>query len=117
MYLLKWTIKLFNYLIFKDRSDSFGCFSTWCPSCGAGLQALAQKQSKLMKNGVQIIALRNYNHGGYISSSGNVKKFIKKSLKSPKILMKAKNWTFGVASKALESKYNPRHHSDIFFLD
>ena len=100
---------------FQGKYRILWLYSTWCPSCGVGLKELAKKQPSLLKNNVTVIALRNYNNGGYPKLSGTINNFIKKFLKNPAVV-KAKNWEFGVASKKLEKKYNPKHDPDIFFL-
>lgn len=100
---------------FQGSKRILWLFSTWCPSCAVGLQELSQKQPELQKNDVQVIALRNYNNGGYPGLSGTIDTFIKKYLKNPGLL-KAKNWTFGEATKELEQQYNPHTYPDIFFL-
>ena len=100
---------------FQGKKRILWLFSTWCPSCAVGLQELSKKQPELLNNDVQVIALRNYNNGGYPGLSGSIDTFIKKFLKNPRLL-KAKNWTFGEASKDLEHKYNPNHDPDIYFL-
>lgn len=100
---------------FQGKKRILWLFSTWCPSCAVGLQELAKKQPSLLKNNVTVIALRNYNNGGYPQLSGTIDNYIKKFLKDPGVV-KAKNWEFGVASKQLEKKYNPKHDPDIFFL-
>lgn len=100
---------------FQGKKRILWLFSTWCPSCAVGLQSLSKKQPVLLKNDVQVIALRNYNNGGYPGLSGTINTFIKKFLKNPGLL-KSKNWAFGVASKNLEHKYNPNHDPDIYFM-
>lgn len=100
---------------FKGQKRILWLFSTWCPSCAVGLQELSKKQPKLLKNDVQVIALLNYNNGGYPGLSGTIDTFIKKYLKNP-ALLKAKNWTFGEATKELEQQYNPHTNPDIFLL-
>jgi len=100
---------------FQGKKRILWLFSTWCPSCAVGLQSLSKKQPELLKHGVYVIALRNYNNGGYPGLSGTINTFIKKFLKNPELL-KEKNWTFGEAGKALENKYNPHTYPDIFFL-
>lgn len=100
---------------FQGKKRILWLFSTWCPSCAVGLQSLSKKQPVLQKNDVRVIALRNYNNGGYPGLSGTIDTFIKKFLKNPGLL-KMKNWAFGVASKNLEHKYNPNHDPDIYFL-
>lgn len=100
---------------YQDAKRILWLFSTWCPSCAVGLQELSQKQPELLKNDIQVIALRNYNNGGYPGLSGTIDTFIKKYLKNPGLL-KAENWTFGEATKELEKQYNPHTNPDIFFL-
>src|SRR5487761_326568 len=44
-------------------------FSTWCPSCQAGLAACAQEQKTLATGHVHLIVLENYQNGGYSGPS------------------------------------------------
>jgi len=96
---------------FRGKKVMLWLFSTWCPSCRAGVQALAKKQATLEKTGLDIIALRNYKNGGYPGPS--IAGFVQKAAPS---LLKADNWTLGEATKKLEEKYNGRGYPDIYFL-
>jgi len=96
---------------FEGKKIMLWLFSTWCPSCIVGFQALAKKQDELKKNKLTIIVLRNYKNGGYPGPT--VIEFAKKYGKN---LLKAKNWVFGEASNNLENIYNPKKYPDIYFL-
>jgi len=95
---------------FRGKKVMLWLFSTWCPSCRAGVQALAKNQGALEK-GLHIIALRNYKNGGYPGPS--IAGFVHKAAPS---LLNADNWTLGEATKKLEEKYNGRGYPDIYFL-
>lgn len=96
---------------FRGKKVMLWFFSTWCPSCQAGLQALAQKEQTLEKQGLHVIAVRNYKNGGYPGPS--ITDFVKKVTPS---LLKAKNWTLAEATKELAGKYNSRGYPDIYYL-
>src|SRR3989304_6443183 len=49
---------------FEGKRIMFWMFSTWCPSCIAGFNALAEKQPELKKDSLTVIVLRNYKNGG-----------------------------------------------------
>ena len=96
---------------FESKRVMLWLFSTWCPSCIAGFNALAEKQPELKKDKFTIIVLRNYKNGGYPGPT--VTEFAKKYGEK---LLNADNWVFGEASKDLESKYNSKGYPDIYFL-
>ena len=96
---------------FEGKKVMLWLFSTWCPSCIVGFQALAKKQPELKKDNLTIIVLRNYKNGGYPGPT--VIEFAKKYGKN---LLKAENWVFGEASNNLESIYNAKKYPDIYFL-
>jgi len=96
---------------FKGKKVMLWLFSTWCPSCIVGFQALAKKQPELKKDNLTIIILRNYKNGGYPGPTA-----IEFAKKYGENLLKAKNWVFGEASNNLESIYNSKKYPDIYFL-
>lgn len=96
---------------FHEKKVMLWFFSTWCPSCQAGLKALKKKEGKLKKLGLHIIAVRNYKNGGYPGPSIN--DFVKKAAPS---LLTAQNWTLAEATKELAQKYNSRGYPDIYYL-
>lgn len=102
------TVQLSQY---RGKKVMLWFFSTWCPSCQAGLAALKKKEETLEKSGLHIIAVRNYKNGGYPGPSIN--DFIKQAAPS---LLHAKNWTLAEATKELAGKYNSKGYPDIYFL-
>lgn len=85
--------------------------STWCGSCGAGLQTLARHANALEAMGLQIVVLRNYRNDGYAGM--HITKFVATVLPGFK---PPKNWTLGQASMQLGQRYNARGYPDIYFL-
>jgi thiol-disulfide isomerase/thioredoxin len=96
---------------FKDRKIMLWLFSTWCSSCGVGMQALLEKQPQLRQAGLTILALKNYQNGGYPGPS--LDDFVEQFGSS---LRQAPNWIFGDASQKLATEYNARNYPDIYFL-
>lgn len=96
---------------FEGKKVMLWLFSTWCPSCISGFDALAERQSELKKNKLTIIVLRNYKNGGYPGPT--VTEFAKKYGEN---LLNEDNWVFGEASEDLENKYNSKKYPDIYFL-
>lgn len=96
---------------FEGKKVMLWLFSTWCPSCISGFNALAEKQPELIKDNLTIIALRNYKNGGY--PGPKVTEFAKKYNEK---LLSTENWVFGEASEDLEQKYNEKKYPDIYYL-
>lgn len=96
---------------FHGKKVMLWFFSTWCPSCQAGLKALKKKEGPLKKSGLQIIAVRNYQNGGYPGPS--ITAFVKKAAPS---LLKAQNWTLAEATQEVAQKYNSKGYPDIYYL-
>ena len=96
---------------YRGRKVMVWMFSTWCSSCAAAFEALSEKQSALNKAGLNIIALKNFENGGYPGPSLHefVKRFGPTLLKEP-------NWTFGEVPALMAQAYNPRRYPDIYFL-
>lgn len=85
--------------------------STWCPSCAAGLDALAEKQPQLEEAGLTVLALRNHKNGGFPGPS--ITEFMQEYGSS---LAQAPNWVLGEASPEMAKRYNPRNYPDVYFL-
>lgn len=94
---------------FKGQKVMFWLLATWCPSCIAGAQVLAENNDKL--GDLTIITLETYGNAGYPGPS--MEEFAKKY--APQMLS-AHNWLWGDASQEATSVYNPRNYPDIFFL-
>lgn len=96
---------------FKGKKIMLWMFSTWCSSCSAGMEALAERQDVLKENGFTVIALRNHENGGYPGPA--IEEFAQKYGEN---IVDAPNWLLGEASKELASRYNHRNYPDIYFL-
>lgn len=94
---------------FKGKKVMFWLLATWCPSCVAGAQVLAENNDNL--GGLTIIALETYGNAGYPGPS--MEEFAKRY--APQMLS-AQNWLWGDASQEGTNTYNPRNYPDIFFL-
>ena len=86
-------------------------FSTWCPSCQAGLAALAQEQKTLVAGRVHLIVLENYRNGGY--SGPSMQALMNQYADAVK---GAPNWTIGNATQKLAAVYNTKSYPDIYYL-
>ena len=96
---------------FKNRRVMLWFLSTWCTSCSVALEALEKKQRELIESGLQIVALKNHENGGYPGPT--IHEFV--NYFSPDLL-DAPNWLIGDASAELGAAYNPRRYPDIYFL-
>ncbi len=96
---------------YRGQKVMLWLFSTWCPSCHAGLAALAQKQAALAAGRVHLIVLENYRNGGY--SGPSMAKLINQYASA---VQHASNWTFGAATRQLASIYNAKSYPDIYYL-
>jgi thiol-disulfide isomerase/thioredoxin len=85
--------------------------STWCSSCQAGTQAMAQNLGKLTADGVQVDEVELYADLG--QSGPSMGRFAK-------VLAGAAytnpDWTFGVSSQGLTRTYDPQSYLDIYYL-
>lgn len=95
----------------KGHKTMVWLLSTWCGSCAAGLQAMADHADQIEKAGLHVVVLRNYQNGGYPGM--DIRSFVDRV--APKLL-KEPGWTFGKASMQLDYAYNRRHYPDIYFL-
>jgi len=86
-------------------------FSTWCHTCVVAAKSLEKNNAGLQKNGLTILALRNYKNGG--NSGLSIEQFIEKFVPS---MTQAENWVLGEASAQLDNAYNARHYADVYFL-
>lgn len=85
--------------------------STWCSSCQAGTQAMAQNISHLASDGVRVVEVELYGDLGQsgpdISSFG--RQLAGRQYGNP-------DWTFATSSSALTRTYDPRSYLDIYYL-
>ncbi len=102
------TIPLTTY---RGHKTMVWLFSTWCPSCSAGLAALAKEQAALEAGGVQVVVLENYQNGGYTGPS-----MAQLMTQRAGAVKSARNWIVGAATQQLASVYNPKNYPDIYYL-
>ena len=85
--------------------------TTWCSSCQAGTQAMAQHVAALAADGVRVVEVENYADLG--QSGPPMQSFAKVLAGSA---FSNPDWTFGEASSALTHTYNPKAYLDIYYL-
>jgi thiol-disulfide isomerase/thioredoxin len=85
--------------------------TTWCSSCQAGTQAMAQNVATLAADGVRVVEVENYADLG--QSGPGIGAFAKTLAGSA---VSNPDWTFGEASSALTRTYNPDAYLDIYYL-
>ncbi|MGH7121346.1 MAG: peroxiredoxin family protein [Acetobacteraceae bacterium] len=85
--------------------------ATWCPSCRAGLQTLARKQSLIDQSNLAVIVLRDWNNGGYPGPS--MAEFVEKA--APKLLHDP-HVIIGEDTEAVYKLYDPHHFVDVYYL-
>ncbi len=85
--------------------------TTWCSSCQAGTQAMAQNVATLAADGVRVVEVENYADLGQSGPSMNAfaKTLAGSAFSNP-------DWTFGEASSSLTHIYNPKAYLDIYYL-
>jgi thiol-disulfide isomerase/thioredoxin len=85
--------------------------STWCSSCQAGTQTMAQNLARLRADGVRVDEVELYQDLGQSgpSMTSFAKTLAGASYGSP-------GWTFGVSSAALTQTYDPQSYLDIYYL-
>jgi thiol-disulfide isomerase/thioredoxin len=96
---------------FKGRKVMLWLFSTWCHTCATGLDALAQRQTRWHRDGLTIIAVRNYRNGGYPGPT--IEQFMRRFGAS---VARAPNWVSGEASEQMDHLYNAGKYPDIYYL-
>jgi thiol-disulfide isomerase/thioredoxin len=103
--------RLLNLRAWRGRKVLLWIFSTWCPSCRVGLHVLAKKEPELRADGLSLVVLENHKNGGYGGPS--LETTIARDAPG---MSAAPNWTFGHATRAFASVYNPLTYPDIFYL-
>ncbi len=96
---------------FKGKPTLIWFVSTWCSSCQAGTQTMAQGISKLSADGVRVVEVELYNDLG---QSGPSMQQFAKSLAGSEFTNP--DWTFGVSSSTLTREYDPKGYLDIYYL-
>ena len=85
--------------------------STWCSSCQAGTQTMAQNLARLKAAGVRVDEVELYQDLG---QSGSPMGQFAKALAGA--AYGSPGWTFGVSSAALTRAYDPQSYLDIYYL-
>ncbi|MGC8511937.1 MAG: peroxiredoxin family protein [Acidimicrobiales bacterium] len=85
--------------------------STWCSSCQAGTQAMAQNLAGLRADGVRVDEVELY---ADLGQSGPSMGAFAKALAGSQYGNPA--WTFGVSSPGLTRTYDPQSYLDIYYL-
>jgi len=85
--------------------------TTWCSSCQAGTQAMAQHVATLASDGVRVVEVENY---ADLGQSGPPMGTFARTLAGS--AFSNSDWTFGEASSTLTHTYNPKAYLDIYYL-
>jgi len=85
--------------------------STWCSSCQAGTQSMAQNLEALRSDGVHVTEVELYQDLG--QSGPSIGSFAKALAGTE---YGNPDWTFGVSSAALTRRYDPQSYLDIYYL-
>lgn len=85
--------------------------TTWCSSCQAGTQAMAQTLPKLEADGVRVVEVENYRDLGETGPSMSQFATVLAGREAA-----STDWTFGTASEELTQAYNPHADLDIYYL-
>jgi len=85
--------------------------TTWCSSCQAGTQAMAQDVATLAADGVRVVEVENY---ADLGQSGPAMSTFAKALAGS--AFSSPDWTFGEVSPALTRTYDPKAYLDIYYL-
>ena len=85
--------------------------TTWCSSCQAGTQAMAQNIATFAADGVRVVEVENY---ADLGQSGTPMNTFAKTLAGS--AFSNPDWTFGEASSAFTHTYNPKAYLDLYYL-
>lgn len=85
--------------------------STWCSSCQAGTQTMAQNVTRLQADGVKVDEVELYRDLG--QSGPSITAFAH-ALAGPQA--DNPDWTFGTSSASLTRTYDPQSYLDIYYL-
>jgi thiol-disulfide isomerase/thioredoxin len=85
--------------------------TTWCPSCQAGTQTMAQNVPRLRADGVRVVEVELYQDLG---QSGPSMSSFGRQLAGARY--DAPGWTFAIASSELTRTYDPGSYLDIYYL-
>jgi len=83
---------------------------TWCPSCQAGSQVVAQHIADLERNHVALVEMEAYNNLGATGPTlASVKSGIGKTAH-------ASNWYWGILNEEQTATIDPKSSMDVFYL-
>jgi thiol-disulfide isomerase/thioredoxin len=85
--------------------------STWCTSCQAGTQTMADYLPKLAADGVKVDEVELY---ADLGQSGPTMASFSQQLAGPEATNP--DWTFGTSSASLTHTYDPQSYLDIYYL-
>ncbi|HLH69421.1 MAG TPA: redoxin domain-containing protein [Candidatus Dormibacteraeota bacterium] len=85
--------------------------TTWCSSCQAGTQSMAQNVATLASDGVRVVEVEN---NADLGQSGPPIATFAQTLAGS--AFSNPDWVFGEASASLTHTYNPRAYLDIYYL-
>ena len=85
--------------------------TTWCSSCQAGTQLLAQNIAKLQADGVRVVEIELYQDLGQAGPSigSFARTYAGAEATNP-------DWSWGVSSAALTRTYDPQSGLEIYYL-
>jgi thiol-disulfide isomerase/thioredoxin len=95
----------------RGRPTLLWFVTTWCSSCQAGTQAMAENVATLAADGVRVVEIENY---ADLGQSGPPMGTFAKALAGS--AFSNPDWTFGEASSTLTHTYNPKAYLDIYYL-
>jgi thiol-disulfide isomerase/thioredoxin len=85
--------------------------ATWCSSCQAGTQAMASAIDTFDRDHLRVVELEQYDDLG--QSGPPIAQFGQQLAGT---YYNNPNWTWGTASQALTTTYNPKGYLDIYYL-
>jgi thiol-disulfide isomerase/thioredoxin len=100
-----------NVASLKGHPTLLWFVSTWCSSCQAGTQTLADYLPKLAADGVKVDEVELYQDLG---QSGPSLASFSQQLAGPEATNP--DWTFGTSSASLTHTYDPQSYLDIYYL-
>lgn len=85
--------------------------STWCSSCQAGTQAMAQNINQFQADGVRVVEVELYRDLG--QSGPSIASFGQSLAGSQ---YSNPDWTFATSSASLTLAYDPKSYLDVYYL-
>ncbi|MHB1486594.1 MAG: TlpA family protein disulfide reductase [Acidimicrobiales bacterium] len=100
-----------NVASLRGRPTLVWFVATWCSSCQAGTQAMAQNLAKLRADGIRVDEVELYaNLGQSGPSMGQFGKALAGAAFGDP------DWVFGMSSASLTRTYDPKSYLDIYYL-